>query len=78
MLHDFDPYKMLEDISKQNLNCQENLERLAKRFNEHTEVINKIVEQLNLNTDAINQIYGRLQLLEIARQYENPDKNERT
>jgi hypothetical protein len=74
---EFDPLDQLQTANKHILQQQKqimqqakNINELARAFNQRSEVIEKLVEVVNKQDLQINQLHDRLQILEIARQYE--------
>jgi len=78
----FDPLAELQELKKAQVRLLNNQSQLSKSAAEQLVLNGQMITLLNQQTEAINNIdlhvtdlHNRLQLLEIARQYENTKDN---
>jgi hypothetical protein len=82
---DFDPYDLLQQHETLIMSAHRNILQITEHLDTRTQFIvqltnefNHLVEMVNKQEKIIDQLHGRLTLLEVARQYENIDKNNNT
>jgi hypothetical protein len=82
---DFDPYDLLQQHETLIMSAHRNILQITEHLDTRTQFIvgltnefNHLVEMVNQQEKIIDQLHNRLRLLEVARQYENIDKNNNT
>jgi hypothetical protein len=82
---DFDPYDLLQQHETLIMSAHRNILQITEHLDNRTKFIvqltndfNHLVEMVNKQEKIIDQLHNRLRLLEVARQYENIDKNNNT
>jgi len=82
---EFDPYDLLQQHETLIMSAHRNILQITEHLDKRTQFIvqlttefNQLVEMVNKQETVINQLHDRLRLLEVARQYENIDKNNNT
>jgi hypothetical protein len=75
---DFNPYDLLEQLKGQVKASLINQARINESLAQQLELNRQMIDQINFMTDVINsqngfinELHDRLQLIEIARQYDN-------
>jgi hypothetical protein len=78
----FDPLKLLQDMSRQVSEQAKLHQQITQALIQHRDTIEELITQLNANTEEtqkinvnVKDIHDRLRLLEVARQYEQTNKN---
>jgi hypothetical protein len=66
----FDPLKTLQEVCKNQETMAKNIMEIAKAFNSQGDAVTEMAKVINKQDQAIRDLHSRLQLLEIARQYE--------
>jgi hypothetical protein len=81
----FDPYDLLQQHETLIMSAHRNILQITEHLDTRTQFIvgltnefNHLVEMVNQQEKIIDQLHDRLRLLEVARQYENIDKNNNT
>lgn len=80
----FDPLEILKETQDHLKQCSDLVFKLSKELKLQVTLNHKIIDQLNLHTDVINrqeetiiELHNRLRLIEVARQYENTNQNDK-
>jgi len=73
----FNPYDLIQDLQKQIVKCLNNQARITEQSAQQHQLNSQLIEQINQQTEIINRhdlvihdLHNRLQLIEIARQYD--------